>query len=213
MARPVLHIGNKRYSSWSLRAWLVLRKAGIAFDEAMVPLHGADLKQRLSALSPGHTVPVLEWQGGVFWDSLAIAEWAAEHTPALWPEDRQQRAMARSAVAKMHSGFFALRDQCGMDLGRTPKAIGLNEATRADIAAVQALWNDVASVDGPFLFGSWTIADAFFTPVADRFRAYDIPLHASAQTYCDALLSDKDFLDWRADALLERMPYPGITDE
>ena len=86
MARPVLHIGNKRYSSWSLRAWLVLRKAGIAFDEAMVPLHGADLKQRLSALSPGHTVPVLEWQGGVFWDSLAIAEWAAEHTPALWPD-------------------------------------------------------------------------------------------------------------------------------
>ena len=100
-----------------------------------------------------------------------------------------------------------------MDLGRTPKAIGLNEATRADIAAVQALWNDVASVDGPFLFGSWTIADAFFTPVADRFRAYDIPLHASAQAYCDALLSDKDFLDWRADALLERMPYPGINDE
>lgn len=211
MARPVLHIGNKRYSSWSLRAWLVLRKAGIGFDEAMVPLSGPDLRQRLSALSPGHTVPVLEWEGGVFWDSLAIAEWAAEQAPGLWPQDLHQRAVARSAVAKMHSGFFALRDQCAMDLGRTPKAVGLRDGTRADIAAMQALWNDVASVDGPFLFGAWSIADAFFTPVADRFRAYDIPLHASAQAYCDALLNDPDFLDWRAAALTETLSY--ATDD
>ncbi|WP_203292988.1 glutathione S-transferase family protein [Maricaulis parjimensis] len=207
MTRPVLHIGNKRYSSWSLRAWLVLRKAGIEFEENMVPLHGDDLRQRLSALSPGHTVPVLEWQGGVFWDSLAIAEWAAEQAPHLWPRDAQQRALARSATARMHSSFMALRGQCSMDLARTPKAIGLKEETRADIATIQALWNDVASMDGPFLFGTYSIADAFFTPVADRFRAYDIPLHASAQAYCDALLSDPDFLDWRKDALVETFPY------
>lgn len=156
MDRPVLHIGNKRFSSWSLRAWLVLRKAGIAFDENLVPLNMPDTRKTLSTLSPGASVPALGLGERVFWDSLAIAEWAAERAPELWPADAYQRALARSAVARMHSGFAALRQTCPMDIRRRPKAIALDEATRVDIASVQALWNDVSSLDGPWMFGRWS---------------------------------------------------------
>ncbi|MEP3073776.1 glutathione S-transferase family protein [Maricaulis sp.] len=208
MDRPVLHIGNKRYSSWSLRVWLVLRKAGIEFDEALVPLYTPQTRQAVSDLSPGGSVPALTTQHGTFWDSLAIAEWAAEREPGLWPDHEGQRALARAAVCRMHAGFTALRGQCGMDIGRTPQAIALNAGTRADIAAIQALWNDVGSVDGPWLFGRWSIADAFFTPVAVRFHTFDIPLHAGAQDYCDKLLADEDYAAWRSAALAETLPGP-----
>lgn len=208
MDRPVLHVGNKRFSSWSLRAWLVLRKAGIAFEENLIPLYTPDTRQAVAAISPGCSVPALQVRNTVFWDSLAIAEWTAESVPELWPAHEARRALARAVVARMHSGFTALREHCPMDLGRVPQAIALNDQTRADIAAVQALWNDVRSVDGPWLFGQWSIADAFYTPVAARFHAYDIPLHADAQAYCDTLLNDKDYRDWLGAALQEDLPSP-----
>lgn len=208
MDQPILHIGNKRFSSWSLRAWLVLRKAGIDFREDLIPLYDDDTRARLAALSPGATVPALTFSEAVMWDSLAIAEWAAEQVPTLWPDEPGRRALARAAVARMHSGFVALREQCPMDVARRPQVIALSEATRSDVAALQALWHDVGSVDGPFLFGRWSIADAFFTPVAVRFRSYDIPLHADAQAYCDALLADKDYLDWQSAGLAETLANP-----
>lgn len=203
-----LHIGNKRYSSWSLRAWLVLKKAGIGFEENLVPLGRPETQRQLAEISSGGTVPALQVGDGVFWDSLAIAEWAAEQNPGLWPDHEIQRGRARAAVCAMHAGFGALRRHCPMDLGRTPRPVALDAGTRADIAAIQALWNDTGSLDGPWLFGRWSIADAFFTPVAARFHAYDIPLHAGAQDYCDTLLADEDYVAWHTDALAETWPDP-----
>ena len=208
---PVLYIGNRRFSSWSLRPWLVLKRAGIAFDEVLIPLYGADSRKAISAISPGGTVPALHTRNAVIWDSLAIAEWAAEQVPQLWPSHEGQRARARAAVAMMHSGFTALRATCAMDLARTPAAIALTDQARSDIAAVQALWQEVKCVDGPWLFGDWSIADAFYTPVAARFHAYDIPLDARAQDYCDTLLADGHYRDWLAAARAETFPNPYDT--
>lgn len=208
MKPPVLYIGNRRYSSWSLRAWLVMKKSGLDFETRLIPLDQSDTRAAISAVSPGGTVPVLHTEDGVIWDSLAIAEWAAERVPSLWPVHPGVRARARSAVSAMHAGFFALRETCPMDLGREMHGRELDDATLADIAAMQALWHEVASPYGPWLFGDWSIADAFFTPVATRFRTYGIALHAAAQDYCDALLSEPDFLDWQAGADLEDFPNP-----
>ena len=208
MPVPRLHIGNRRYSSWSLRAWLVLAKAGLEVETVLVPLGRPETRRQLADLSPGGTVPALETGNTVFWDSLAIAEWAAEREPGLWPAHEGRRGLARAVTAAMHAGFHGLRRQCPMDLGRSPKPVALDDETRTDIAAIQALWNDVGSVDGPWLFGTWSIADAFFTPVAARFHAYDIPLHAGAQDYCDTLLADEDYRAWHAAALQETWPSP-----
>jgi glutathione S-transferase len=208
MADPQLYIGNKRYSSWSLRAWLVLKKSGLEFKESFIALDQAATRSTISKVSPGGTVPVLHTDDAVIWDSLAIAEWAAEQVPALWPEHAGVRARARAASCAMHAGFYALRETCPMDLGRVMPDRDLSDETRADVAAVQALWHDVASPDGPWLFGRWSIADAFFAPLATRFRTYGIPLHAAAQDYCDALLADEDFLTWQAGADREEFPNP-----
>lgn len=211
MRAPLLHIGNRRFSSWSLRAWLVMRKAGLAFEENLVPLNEAGTRQALSAISPGGTVPALHMRNAVIWDSLAICEWAAEQAPEVWPSHEGQRGQARAAVAMMHAGFMALRETCPMDLCRTPSAIMLTDATQLDVARIQALWHDVKSVDGPWLFGRWSIADAFFTPVAARFYAYDIPLHAEAQAYCDTLLADEDYRVWHQAAQAETFANPYET--
>lgn len=209
MGRPVLHIGNKQLSSWSLRPWLALRKAGIAFDEHMIPLDRPETRAALEALSPGGTVPVLETGGEVIWDSLAICEWAAERAPQIWPSDPGMRARARAVTASMHSGFAALRRSCPMDLCRPVAPVALDEATRRDIAAIQAMWAGVRSDEGPFLFGQWSIADAFFTPVAARFHHFAVPLDPAAQIYCDSLLADADYRDWMEAARRENLVPPG----
>lgn len=209
MDRPVLHIGNKQLSSWSLRPWLALRKAGIGFDEHMIPLDRPETRAALNAASPGGTVPVLETGGVAIWDSLAICEWAAEHNPAIWPSDQGIRGQARSVTSAMHSGFFALRRSCSMDLCRPVASIALDEATARDIAAIQAMWTAVRSGEGPFLFGRWSIADAFFTPVAARFHHFAVQLDAASQAYCDTLLADSDYRDWFDAAQREDLLPPG----
>ena len=196
MTRPVLYIGNKRLSSWSLRPWLALRKAGVDFEERIIPLDRPDTRAALDAASPGGTVPVLQTGGVAIWDSLAICEWAAEHAPQIWPSDAALRGQARSVTAAMHSGFFALRRSCSMDLCRPVAAVELDEATRKDIATIEAMWAAVRSGQGPFLFGGWSIADAFFTPVAARFHHFAVPLGAASQAYCNTLLADQDYRDW-----------------
>tara|TARA_R110002124_G_scaffold97733_5_gene242790 strand:- start:1663 stop:2304 length:642 start_codon:yes stop_codon:yes gene_type:complete len=211
MSRPVLHIGNKQLSSWSLRPWLALRKAGIAFDEHIIPLDRPQSRAALDAASPGGTVPVLETGGVAIWDSLAICEWVAERDPSLWPSDPGVRGQARSITAAMHSGFSALRHACPMDLCRPPAPIALDDAVRKDVAAIQALWAAVKSGDGPFLFGRWSLADAFYTPVAARFHHFAIRLDAPSQAYCDALLADEDYRDWFGAAQREDLLPPGHT--
>jgi len=198
-----LYIGNRRTSSWSLRGWLVMAKSGLDFDTELVLLDQDDTHDRLAAISPSATVPLLKTEGAAVWDSLAIAEWAAERVPGLWPVDAARRAEARSACAQMHAGFFALRNECPMDLQRAPTAKSLSEAAQRDIATLQALWTRLKTGEGPYLFGAWSIADAVFTPVADRFRAYAIELQPLAQAYCDTLLNDETFALWKAAALQE----------
>ncbi|WP_394692555.1 glutathione S-transferase family protein [Hyphobacterium sp.] len=208
MSRPVLHIGNKSLSTWSLRPWLTLKKAGIAFDENVIPLDQEETRERLLALSPAATVPVLETAVGNIWDSLAICEWVAEQSPALWPEDAGLRAIARAVTSSMHSGFAALRGELPMNLQREPTAKDMSVACWADIERIQALWAHVKTGEGPFLFGDWSIADAFFTPVATRFETYCVPLSTEAAAYVQTLLADPVYKDWHAAARLETWDAP-----
>lgn len=205
-----LHIGNKRSSSWSMRPWLALKKAGIAFRENLIPLDQEDTRETLLSLSPAATVPVLETPDGTIWDSLAICEWAAERAPGLWPEDPAARAQARAITASMHSGFAALRGELPMDLQRPPAATDMSVACWRDIETVQALWAHVKDGNGPFLFGDWSIADAFFAPVATRFETYAVPLTDEAAAYVQTLLTDPEFLEWRAAALDETFTTPHL---
>lgn len=192
-----------------MRPWLALKKAGIDFQEHLIPLDRDGTREQLLDLSPVATVPVLETPDGNIWDSLAICEWAAEHSSALWPADTARRAQARAVTASMHSGFAALRGELPMDLQRRFAATDMSVACWRDIETVQALWAQSKTGEGNFLFGDWSIADAFFTPVATRFETYQVPLSTSAQTYVETLLGDPVYKDWKAAALLESWDAPG----
>jgi glutathione S-transferase len=210
-----LVIGSKQWSSWSLRPWLVLKRTGAPFTETLVELrrHGRSTEE-IARHSPSGWVPVLKFSpeegGGVVWDSLAICEYLADRYPeaALWPADALTRAVARSATAEMHAGFASLRKQCPMEL-KLKTTAELSPETEADVRRIVALWTSLraqAETGDPFLFGPWTIADAFYTPVATRFRSYGVDLarygdaDGAAQAYADALLATPDFLEWEAAA-------------
>ena len=203
MSAPVLHIGNKRLSSWSMRPWLALKKARIEFTENLIPLDQQGTRDTLMALSPAGTVPVLEADGQVIWDSLAICEWAAERVPALWPADAGQRALARSVTASMHSGFAALRRDLSMDLQRPAGGTDVSVQAWCDIESILAMWAQCPGGQGGFLFGGWSLADAFYTPVAVRFRSFAIELPHGAQAYVDTLLSDADYRAWETAGMAE----------
>lgn len=209
----VLYVGNQNYSSWSLRPWLALKWGGIAFETRVVPLGGPGyLKRQVAgvlAVNPSGTVPVLHASGAVIGDSLAISEWAAERTPSLWPLDPVARALARSAACEMHSGFGALRSALPCNIRRRAEPRALGEDVRRDVERMQQLWASLRARfggAGPYLFGSSpTIADAFFTPVATRFRTYAVELRGDAQAYADALLANDAFREWERDG--EREPF------
>ena len=198
-----LVIGDKAWSSWSMRPWLALKHAGIAFDERLVRLRREDTREALRAAgSPSGQVPVLKTDDGlVIWDSLAICEWAAERAPHLWPADASARALARSATAEMHAGYPALRSEFSMDLhARTPRAP--SAAASTELRRLVELWR---GAQGDFLFGEWSIADAFFTPVATRLRTYAVDLAAfgddgAGAAYAARLLQEPEFLEWEAAA-------------
>ena len=204
-----LVIGNKNYSSWSMRPWLALRASNIAFEEIFIPLYTGEAdKKRILDVSRAGKVPVLIDGDVTVWDSLAIIEYLAERFPEkrLWPEDRVQRARARSISAEMHSGFAALRNECGMNLHRPVGAIALSDDARADIARVQQIWIECRErhgKTGPFLFGSFGGADAMFAPVVHRFRTYAIALEPEAQAYMDTMMSLPAFQEWTRAALAE----------
>ncbi len=196
----LLVMGNRNYSSWSLRAWLALRHTGATFDEVVVPLSQAGTKEEIRRHSPSGHVPVLKHEGLTIWDSLAIAEWAAERFPeaGLWPSDPSVRAVARSVTCEMHSGFGALRSELPMNIRlRRPKTLGA-EAER-DVARVEAMWADLRNRHGrggPFLFGAFSIADAFYAPVAARFVTYGVKLSGAAAQYAETLLGMPAMSEW-----------------
>ena len=209
--RPALYIGNKTYSSWSLRPWLALRHARIPFDEVVIPLDQPESAARLRAASPGGRVPALHDRGLVIWESIAILEYVADLWPAarLWPEEPVERAVARAVSAEMHAGFAALRQAMPMKLNR---AIGpqspdkVTDAVRADIARVEAIWTDCRrryGAGGDFLFGRFTAADAMFAPVVTRFRTYAVPLPPVCAEYAQAIWTLPEVQEWVAGAAAE----------
>jgi glutathione S-transferase len=199
-----LVIGTKKWSSWSLRPWLALKRTGAPFREIEIPLRqGAASDAAIAAHSPSRQVPVLKVGDLTIWDSLAICEYLAETYPEakLWPEDPILRALGRSVAAEMHGGFQALRSECPMAL-ETPAPIEVSEAARKNVRTIVERWNQLlAKSGGPFLLGDWSIADAFYAPVATRFRTYGIkPADygdtGMAQAYAERLLATPEFLEW-----------------
>lgn len=205
---PVLHIGDYALSSWSMRPWLALTVAGIAFETRLIPLDGPETHERLRALTPLATVPVLELENGVrIAESLAICEWAAEQAPGLWPSSAAVRALARTAAAAMAAGFAALRRDFPMELRLAGEQREGAPQAYADLKSAEALWAwcraQAAPFNpppGPFLFGDWSIADAMYTPVATRVRTWSLDIGGDSQAYCAALLSHPAFLEWESRA-------------
>lgn len=213
-----LLIGPKNYSSWSLRPWLCLKWAGIPFEERMVDLaqpgYGKQGIAEILEISRSGRVPILRGGNLVVWDSLAIAEWAAENSRGakLWPEDAAARAEARAASAEMHSGFSDLRRDLPMNITRRCAAQTWPIETAAQIARVEELWTSSRQKYqslGPWLFGARSIADAFYAPVATRFRTYSVKLGSAAQAYMETMLDDADFKRWEAGAEPNSWDRPG----
>jgi glutathione S-transferase len=207
-----LVIGNKNYSSWSMRPWLAMRASDIAFEEVFIRLYTDDKadKDRILSFSPAGKVPALIDGDVTVWDSLSIIEYLAEKFPQsrLWPEDWARRAHARSISAEMHSGFMALRNECGMNLHRPVGAVELSDDARANVARIQEIWADCHrryGKEGPFLFGAFSGADAMFAPVAHRFRTYAIEMTDDARHYFDAMMSLPAFQEWTRAGLAETL--------
>lgn len=210
MTRPRLHIGDRNYSSWSMRPWLALRHGGIAFDEVLHALPEMGGKPSFGAISPNARVPALDLGDGVVVaESLAICEWAAEQQPTLWPKDANARALARAAAAIMHSGFQHLRNDAPMNIRRRTDASRMTADGLADAARVDELWREwLQRSGGPFLFGQWSIADAMYAPVVTRFVTYAIPRTAEAQGYIDRMSAELHFAAWVDGAEKETRQLP-----
>ena len=204
-----LVIGNKNYSSWSMRPWLALRANNIPFEEVFVSLYtGAADKQRILNFSRAGKVPILIDGDVAVWDSLAIIEYVAERFPEkrLWPEHPAHRAHARAISAEMHSGFAALRNECGMNLHRPVRAIELSDEARANITRIEEIWAECRKrygQSGPFLFGSFGAADAMFAPVVHRFRTYAVAVSKETQAYMDTMQALPAFAEWTKAGLAE----------
>lgn len=189
----LLFVGNKNYSSWSLRAWLALKVLGIPFEEKYIPLYRADSKARILEHSPSGKVPCLVDGATTVWDSLAILEYLAERHPSLWPADRAERARARAVSAEMHSGFPNLRQHMSMNVRRRYPGKGRTPEVLEEIARIEAMW---AAARTPFLFGGFTAADAMYAPVVLRFRTYAVELRGAARGYYDAVLALPAMQEW-----------------
>jgi glutathione S-transferase len=200
-----LYIGNKNYSSWSLRPWVLMKTLGVPFTERQVRFEGVSNWDRFRAFAPNGRVPCLRDGERIVWDSLAIAEYLAERHAGFWPADDAARAWARSATAEMHSGFPALRTHCSMSVGVRVRLREWPDALRADVARVDEIWDDgLRRFGGPFLAGDrFTIVDAFYCPVAYRARTYSVPLGNVAQHYANRLLALPAMREWEAAALAE----------
>ena len=209
-----LIIGNKNYSSWSLRPWIAMRQAGIDFTEEVIPLYQPGSRERVLKYSPAGKVPVLFDGDMVIWESLAILEHLAERFPAsgLWPREPAARAHARAISAEMHAGFAALRNHCPMNMRRPPKARALTPEVAEDVKRIEAIWADSRARfgrSGPFLLGAFCAADAMYAPVVSRFSSYAISVGAPARAYMQTMMGLPVWKEWAAAAAVEPWVMPG----
>ena len=208
-----LVIGNKCYSSWSMRPWILLTELGIPFEEVQIPLDLPTTRAEIAKWTPAGRVPVLVDGDVTVWESLAIMEYAAEKDPRAWPSDPKARALARAISSEMHAGFLALRKNLPMNFGK--RFTYLRDRTvDADVDRITALWRDARArfgKGGPFLFGSFTAADAMYAPVVSRFVTYSVPVDAEARAYMDAVVETVSYRRWREGALAE--PWVIAGDE
>src|SRR5258708_1488402 len=211
MADLTLYIGNKNYSSWSLRPWLVLKQTTVDFDEVVIPLYQPGSRETILKYSPSGHVPVLKHGEVTVWESLGICEYLAEAFPifGLWPKDTEARAVARAVSNEMHAGFRALREHLPMNIWWSFRDRGVTAEAQADINRVRAIWGTCrtrfGADNGDFLFGPFTIADAMFAPVVTRFRTYRIDIERDAAAYCDTILNLPAMQEWVAAARNEPM--------
>jgi len=215
MPSYTLVIGNKNYSSWSLRPWLLMKQSRLAFQEVRVPLYVAGSKETLRKYGPSGKVPVLIDDAVTVWDSLAISEYLAERHPEvqLWPADALQRAVARSISAEMHSGFVALRSNMSMNCRGFFPGLGRTVEVAADIERIQRIWTDCRerfARTGPYLFGTFTVADAMYAPVVLRFKTYAVQLSPVAQQYANTVLELPALQEWLEAARAEPEIIPAF---
>ncbi len=212
-----LVLGNKNYSSWSMRPWFALKASGIPFEEIVIPIYRPESKAEILKYTPSGKVPVLIDGAVTVWDSLAIIEYAAERFPdaKLWPQNIAQRAHARAISAEMHGGFLPLRRQCGMNMHRPHRAKTLDADALADITRVQAIWLDCRArygAAGPFLFGAFSAADAMFAPVVSRFVTYAIETPKPVRDYMDNIMALPAWQEWLHAALDEPWRIEAFED-
>lgn len=215
-----LYIGNKNYSSWSLRPWLLMKHFGVHFVEHMVSVAGRDYNPALKPIAGNARVPCLHDDGFAIWESLAIAEYLAERDPRMWPAGHRARARARSISAEMHAGFGSLRTAMPMNLKLKLKGKPASPEVQRDIDRVIEIWLDArenfADAAGPYLFGDFSIADTMFAPVVWRLHIYNVALPPLAAAYSETMLSHPAMVEWYRDALLEaeaHAHYDRLTDE
>lgn len=212
MARTLI-IGNKNYSSWSMRPWIAMKVAGIAFDEVVISLDAPDFKSVVTKISGGGKVPALDDNGVHVWESLAILEYLAERFPEakLWPADPVARAHARAISSEMHAGFLPLRRACPMNMWRPVKRRELAADALANVARIEAMWAGCRQrygAGGPFLFGAFCNADAMYAPVVARFHTYDVDVSPPTRVYMEAVMSLPAWKEWVAAALQEPWVLP-----
>ena len=211
MSALKLYVGNKNYSSWSMRPWVALKAAGVDFEDEVVRFDFPAGNPAIKALSEGGTVPVLDHEGLRLWESLAIVEYVAELFPdkPLWPADRKQRALARAYCSEMATGFRPLRNAAPMNLRYPPKKLEVDDDVKANIRRIEQIWHgSVEDSGGPFLFGEFSAADAFFAPIVARFASYLLADHPVTLSYMEAVRNHPAVQAWAADAAKETWVVP-----
>jgi glutathione S-transferase len=208
-----LIIGNKNYSSWSMRPWIAMKVAGIAFDEVVISLNAEDFKKRLLQVSGTGKVPTLIDGDIKAWESLSILEYLADKFPdkQLWPRDAAARAHARTIASEMHAGFLPLRRALPMNMWRPIKSLALNADALANVERIDAMWGDCRSrfgQAGPFLFGNFGAADAMYAPVVSRFHTYAVVVSAATRSYMDAVMALPAWKEWHTAAIKEPWVLP-----
>lgn len=199
MDELLLTIGNKNYSSWSLRPWILMKHLGLHFSERLLPLDTPEFARDIAAISPTKRVPVLSHGTLLIWDSLAICEYVCELAGRGWPRERESRAVARAVCAEMHAGFSILRSQWPMNARATGRSTAANPERAADLARIEHLWAECRrrfGAAGPWLFGEYSVADAMYAPVVLRMRTYGAPLRESSAAYVETVLKDQHMRDW-----------------